>query len=272
MAEPTHDRSQRRVALVTGAARGIGAATARQLGAAGCAVICLDICHDVAGLSYPMGTREALDSVVADCRAAGGDAIAVEADVRSLEELRAAVAEGVEVFGGIDTVLAAAGIISDGNASWLMTEEQVRDNIDVNLTGVWRTCAVAVPYLLERPKPRSGRIVAIASAAGMRGHPMISAYVAAKHGVIGLIRSLAMELASHGITANAVCPGSTDTGILAATADFYNLESVDEFKVHHPIQRILSADEIAAGVVWLMEPERGGVTGVSLPVDGGMTI
>jgi NAD(P)-dependent dehydrogenase (short-subunit alcohol dehydrogenase family) len=114
--------------------------------------------------------------------------------------------------------------------------------------------------------------VAIASAAGMSGHPTIGAYCAAKHGVIGLIQTLAVELGTSGVTANCVCPGSTASGILEASRRVYDLSSLDDFAVHHPIGRILQPEEIASAVSWLAAEERSGVTGIALPVDGGMTI
>ena len=129
-----------------------------------------------------------------------------------------------------------------------------------------------MPALLARPEPRTGRFVAIASAAGVGGHPAIAAYTAAKHGVIGFVRSLAVELGASGITANAVSPGSTSTEILEASREVYDLHSAGEFAVHHPIGRLLLPDEIASAVAWLCGEEQSGVTGISLAVDGGMTI
>jgi NAD(P)-dependent dehydrogenase (short-subunit alcohol dehydrogenase family) len=106
----------------------------------------------------------------------------------------------------------------------------------------------------------------------MSGNPLIAAYGAAKHGVIGLIQSMALELAPLGVTANCICPGSTDTAILDASAKIYRLESTRGFEVHHPIARLLRPEEIASGVAWLCAAEQSGVTGVALPVDAGMTI
>jgi SDR family mycofactocin-dependent oxidoreductase len=169
-------------------------------------------------------------------------------------------------------VVAAAGVIAGGDVAWKTSDDVWSANLEVNLTGVWRTARATVPALLARPEPRSGRFVAIASAAGLGGHPRLSAYVAAKHGVIGLVRSLAVELGQLGITANAVCPGSTATRILEASAEVYHLEGTDEFAVHHPIGRLLEPDEIASAVAWLCGPDQSAVTGVALPVDGGMTV
>lgn len=262
------DRRQR-VALVTGAARGIGAASARRLGAEGYAVIGVDICHDDPALGYSLGTRAELDAVMDSI---GPDALAVEADVRDRAGLDAAVVAGVDRFGGLDVVVAAAGIFAGGLPAWRTDEAQWDANIDVNLGGVWRTFAAAIPAILRREAPRHGRAVAVASAAGMGGHPMIAAYCAAKHGVIGLVRSIASELGDAGITVNAVCPGSVDTSVLEASRQAYGLASKDDFAVHHVIGRILRPEEVAAAVAWLCSPEQAAVTGIALPVDGGMTI
>lgn len=261
--------TDRPVALVTGAARGIGGATARRLAADGFAVVLVDICSDISPLPYAMATKADLDATVAAC---GPHAIGVVADVRHQDQLDAAVRTAVGEFGGLDVAVAAAGIVGGGDPAWNISEEAFQVNIDVNLTGVWRTAKAAIPAMLERPKPRRGRFVAVASAAGMRGNPTIADYTAAKHGVVGLVRSLALELGMRGVTANAVAPGSTVTNILEASGALYGLASIDEFAVHHTIGRNLQPEEIAAGISWLCAAESGGVTGIVLPIDGGMTV
>jgi NAD(P)-dependent dehydrogenase (short-subunit alcohol dehydrogenase family) len=143
--------------------------------------------------------------------------------------------------------------------------------VDGNLTAVWRLVRATVPALLERPVPRHGRIVAIASVAGLRGFPQLSAYAAAKHGLVGLIRSLAIELGPHGITANAICPGSTATAMLDESARIFDLSGADEFARHHPIGRVLDPAEVAEVVAAVLDPAWSGVTGAVVPVDGGMT-
>jgi len=131
--------------------------------------------------------------------------------------------------------------------------------------------AAAVPVLLESSVPRPGRLVAVASAAGLLGLPRMSGYSASKHAVIGLMKALAADLAGTGITANAVCPGSTRTPILDASAAVDDLASAEEFASQQLVQRLLVRDEPAALIAWLCAPEASGVTGVALSVDGGLT-
>jgi NAD(P)-dependent dehydrogenase (short-subunit alcohol dehydrogenase family) len=128
-----------------------------------------------------------------------------------------------------------------------------------------------VPALLQRPRPRHGRFVAVSSAGGTLGLPLLSAYSAAKHGVVGLIKSLAAELGPEGITANAVAPGSTSTAMLDASATIYGLSGTAEFARHHPLERLIEPDEVAALLAWVCGPDSGAITGAVIPVDAGMT-
>jgi SDR family mycofactocin-dependent oxidoreductase len=266
----TPDRLEppREVAVVTGAARGIGAAVARRLSGRGWRLVLVDSCADDPAADYPLGSRAELDAVVAAC---GPEAIGHVADVRDQRALAEAVELARSRFGGLDAAVAVAGMIAGGASTWETGDELWTAMIDVNLAGVWRLARVAVPAMLERPLPRRGRFVAVASAGGIVGLPRLGAYVAAKHGVVGLVRSLAAELGPEGITANVVAPGSTRTAALAASAALYELSTPDEFSVHHLVPRLLEADEVAAAVAWLCEESSSGVTGIVLPVDGGMT-
>jgi SDR family mycofactocin-dependent oxidoreductase len=258
------------VAVVTGAARGIGSATARLLAQEGWRLVLVDRCADEPALDYPLATRADLDATIAAC--GGPDAAeGVVADVRDQEELDGAVKLAVERFGGLDAALAIAGCIGGGVEAWRTSDELWSTMMEVNLEGSWRLARAAVPAMLERPEPRHGRFVAVTSAGGTVGMYLLAAYSAAKHGVIGLVRSLAAELGPHGITANAVAPGSTEGPMLDASAKLYELSSPGEFAQHHLIPRLLEPVEPAALIAWLCGPDSSGITGAVLPVDAGMT-
>jgi SDR family mycofactocin-dependent oxidoreductase len=268
------------VAVVTGAARGIGAAVVLGLAAAGWCVVATDRCSDDPALPYRLGTREELDAVVAAaCTAATGAASdggppvrAAVADTRDAGALRAAVDLARSACGGLDAAVAAAGAIAGGVPLWDMDSAQVDAVLAINLYGAVTAARAAVPAMLRRPQPRRGRFVAVASAAATRGLPMLAAYCAAKAGVTGLIRGLAADLRGTGITANAVSPGSTDTPLLAESARLYGLDGPQEFAGQQVLERLLHPDEVAAAVVWLLSAEAAAVTGAALAVDGGLAL
>ena len=257
-----------RVALVTGAARGIGAATVRALDAEGWSVLAVDRCADDPRLPYAMGTEAELQAVVAGAR----DAVAHVADVADPVAMDAAVRDAEARFGGLDAVIAGAGVMAGGVPAWELAPEQQQAVLDVCLGGVLNAARAGIPALLRRPAPRSGRFIAIASAAATRGLPMLAAYCAAKAGVAGLVRALAAELRGSGVTANAVAPGSTDTPILAQSARLYGLPEAAAFAAQQPIERLLAPAEVAAMIVWLAGAGAGGVTGALVPVDGGLAV
>ena len=262
-----------RVALVTGAARGIGAATVRAFAAQGWAVLAVDQCADDPALPYRLGSRDELDSVVAGASADGsGSAAAFVADARDEAALAAAVAAAETRWGGLDAAVAVAGVIAGGVPLWKMPADQQRAVLDTDLGGVINLARAAVPALLRRPEPRSGRFLAVASAAATRGLPMLAAYCAAKAGVTGLIRALAAELGETGVTANAVSPGSTDTRILAESARLYGLPAASSFAAQQPVRRLLAPDEVAAALAWLAGESSGAITGAVVPVDGGLAL
>jgi SDR family mycofactocin-dependent oxidoreductase len=264
-----------RVALVTGAARGIGAATVRALAADGFSVVAVDRCADDPALPYRLGSRPELDRVVAEASSKAADpgaVLAVEADTRSFEQLASVVADAERRWGGLDVAIAAAGVIAGGVPLWEMPAAELDAVLDIDLRGVINLARAAVPALLRRPEPRSGRFLAVASAAATRGLPMLAAYCAAKAGVTGLIRALAAELGGTGITANAVSPGSTDTPMLAESARLYGLPGAESFAAQQPVRRLLQPGEVAAALAWLAGEGSSAMTGAVIPVDGGLAL
>jgi SDR family mycofactocin-dependent oxidoreductase len=264
-----------RVAIVTGAARGIGAATVRALAAAGWSVLAVDRAGDDPALPYPLASDADLAEVVAE--AAGladpGDRVAAcTADVRDAGALAAAVADAESRWGGLDAAIGCAGVIAGGLHQWELPREQEQAVLDVDLGGVLNLARAAVPALLRRPEPRTGRFLAVASAAATRGLPMLAAYCAAKAGVAGLIRALAVELGPSGVTANAVSPGSTATAMLDESARLYGLPGAADFAATQPAGRLLAPDEIAAVLAFLAGPGSGAMTGAVVPVDGGLAL
>jgi SDR family mycofactocin-dependent oxidoreductase len=258
-----------RVALISGAARGIGAATATLLASRGWYVVAVDIAADDPALPYRLGTKAELDAVAA----AAPDRIhPVAADVRDLDALQLAVADAEHRWGGVDAVVAAAGVVAGGVAQQDVPLEQERAVLEVNLAGVLNLARAAIPALLRRPAPRAGRFVAVGSAAATRGLPNLAAYCASKAGVTGLVRALAVELAESGVTVNAVSPGSTDSPILAESARLYGLGDPAQFATHHPIGRLVEPAEVAAAIAFLLGPDTDAITGAVIPVDGGMTL
>ena len=255
-----------RVALVTGAARGIGAATVQALAADGWAVVASDRCSDDPRLPYSLATREELEAL------AGPTVTTCVADTTSASDLAAAVALAESTYGGLDAALAVAGVVAGGVPLWEQDEGQLQAVLDVDLHGVVALARAAVPALLRRPAPRTGRFVAVSSAAATRGLPMLAAYCAAKAGVNGLVRGLAAELRGTGVTASCVSPGSTRTPVLQESARLYGLADVEHFARQQPLERLLEPEEVAAALVWLAGPHSSGVTGADVAVDGGLAL
>jgi SDR family mycofactocin-dependent oxidoreductase len=255
-----------RVALVTGAARGIGAATVRALVADGWAVVATDRCSDDPRLPYPMGTREELDALASE------QVATLVADTTSPADLAVAVALAEERFGGLDAALAVAGVVAGGVPLWEQDPQELQAVLDVDLYGVVALARVGIPALLRRPAPRSGRFVAVSSAAATRGLPLLAAYCAAKAGVTGLVRGLAAELRGTGVTASCVSPGSTRTPVLEESARLYGLADAEHFARQQPLERLLEPEEVAAALVWLAGPHSSGVTGADVAVDGGLAL
>jgi NAD(P)-dependent dehydrogenase (short-subunit alcohol dehydrogenase family) len=240
------------VALVTGAASGIGEAAARLFAERGARVALIDL-------------DEAGEAVAETIRAAGGEAVFVAADVAEDEQVERAVAKTIEAFGRLDCAYNNAGLSGPPHPVAEMPLDQWRRGIDVMLTGVFLCLRHEVPRMLEQG---GGTIVNCASGAGLIGFPGQAAYVAAKHGVIGLTKTAAMEYGQQGVLINAICPGTARTAMVENVIEETPSLS-DELKRLHPIGRIAEPAEIAEAALWLCSGRASFVMGSALVVDGG---
>lgn len=241
-----------RVALVTGAAGGIGSATVSRLVRDGCAVVALDVRDEVSAL-------------------AGDHVLPVVGDVRLPADLAGAVAVAVDGLGRLDTVVAAAAVIAGGRPLWETPPDQLDELLSVDTVGVWNTAAAAIPAMLAGPDPSGCRFVAVASAAGHQGMYGLAAYTIAKHGVVGLVKGLAADLAGTGVTACAVSPGSTRTPMLDATASLYGLPDAGDFASHQLLHRLLEPEEVAAAIAFCCSRDGAVVNGSVVHADGGFS-
>ncbi|CUR56261.1 putative glucose/ribitol dehydrogenase [metagenome] len=261
--------STERVALVTGAARGIGAATVRRLAADGHRVVALDWCvgsGEANPAAYPMAERDELAALADEAP----DRIeAVVADVRDRAAVEAAVATTLERWGRLDVAVAAAAVIAGGRPLWETPPADLDLLWDIDVRGVWNTAAAAVPAMLAGPDPGGCRFVAVASAAGSHGLFHLAAYNAAKHAVIGLVKGLAADLVGTGVTACAVSPGSTRTEMLQATAATYALDGPEEFVDAQLLRRLLEPEEIAETIAFCCSRAGAVVNGSVIHADGG---
>ncbi|MGW3285918.1 mycofactocin-coupled SDR family oxidoreductase [Streptomyces sp. NPDC001002] len=258
---------ERRVALVTGAARGIGAATVRALCAEGYGVLALDSCEGTGDdLPYALATRADLEKLGAE----HPDQVLTEvADVRDRQAVDAAAAKAVAHFGRLDAAVTAAAVIRGGQPLWETPEADLRTLWDVDVMGVWNTAAACIPHFLAQPAPSGCRFVAIASAAGTRGLFHLGAYGTAKHAVVGLVRGLAADLVNTGVTAVAVSPGSTRTAMLAAATGFYGLDDVEDFAESQLQGRLIEPEEVAGLVAYCCSPGGGVANGAVMSAEGG---
>lgn len=267
-----------KVALVTGAARGQGRSHAVALSEAGADVIAIDVCAPVDTVGYRAATLDDLDETVALVEKNDRRIVARRADVRDLAGLQAAVTAGVAELGRLDVVVANAGIFSSAPVHEL-TEEQWNTMIDINLTGVWKTVKATVPTLIEQGE--GGSIVLISSSGGIQGFPNFAHYVAAKHGVTGLARTMSNELGPLGIRTNSIHPTSVLTDMIDHVG-MYRLFRPDlDEPTHDDFREALEAGmnvmptpwveprDISNAVVWLASDAARYVTGVALPVDAG---
>jgi SDR family mycofactocin-dependent oxidoreductase len=264
-----------KVALITGGARGQGRSHALTLAGEGADIVVCDVASQLSTVPYPMATEADLNETARLIEGLNRRCIAVKADVRDSSQMQAVVERALSEFGKIDILIANAGILSYAPA-WELTESQWDDVLDTNLKGVWLATRAVIPCMMER---HSGRIICIASAAGLHGFANLAHYTAAKHGVIGLVRALAIELAPHTITVNAVCPSVVNTDIVMNPETFRlfaggkdaTLEEVTPIFQELNLLPIpwIEPQDVSHAVLWLASDDARYVTGVALPVDAG---
>ncbi|KAA0120925.1 mycofactocin-coupled SDR family oxidoreductase [Mycolicibacterium sp. P9-22] len=272
-------RLEGQVAFITGAARGQGRAHAVRLAEEGADIIAVDICAPVETVGYPMSSADDLAETVALVEKFGGRAVAFETDVRDFDALTADLKQGVAELGRLDIVVANAGILTMG-AAHEQSEEQWSTMLDVNLTGVWHTVKAAIPILIDQGT--GGSMILTSSLMGLKGGSWAISYAAAKFGVVGITKSLAIELAPHRIRVNTVHPTNVHTPMLdndfiirtlapdvtdptwADTSEF--LSSMNAW----PLPTI-EAQDVSNAVLFLASEESRFVTGISLPIDLGAT-
>lgn len=267
-----------KVALITGAARGLGRACASRFAAEGAHLALLDVAAPIAGVPYPLGSASQLEHTLELCREQGAAALAMTADVRDIASVREAVTRTLARFGRIDVVVNNAGIAApSGKAAHEIDEDEWQLMIDIDLSGAWRVIRCAAACMLER---RSGSIVNVASTAGVVGYRHFAGYVAAKHGVIGLTRAAALDFAPFQVRVNAICPGSVrddadvEGRMLSEIARSLSVpvdEHEETFVQAQPMNALIEPDDIASAAVWLACDGSRRVTGSVLTVDGGFT-
>ncbi|MFF9035957.1 SDR family oxidoreductase [Streptomyces sp. NPDC014892] len=264
--------------LVTGAARGLGRATALACAAEGADLTLLDLCADLPGVPYPLGTPGQLEHTAALCREAGAAVLTVETDIRDLRAVREAVTRAEDRFGRIDVVVNNAGIAApSGKPVHEIDEEEWSLMIDVDLSGAWRVIREVGKAMTAR---RAGSIVNVASTAGLVGYRHFAGYVAAKHAVVGLTKAAALDYAPSKVRVNAVCPGSVRDdakvegrmlGEIARALDVPVDEHEKTFVEAQPMNALIEPEDVASAVLFLASDESRQVTGSVLTVDGGFS-
>jgi SDR family mycofactocin-dependent oxidoreductase len=261
-----------KIALVSGAARGQGRSHALRLAAEGADIIAVDICQNVTSMDYDLATEDDLNETAKMVEALDRRIVARIADVRSRDQMKTVVDEAVGELGGLDVVCANAGICI--MRPWHeVTEEIWDDQVDTNLKGVWNTLVATVPHLIQRG---GGSIVITASAAGVKAYPYLAPYVAAKHGLIGLAKEMANELALQNIRVNCVSPNGVNTKLLEGLGGFQALMELDPHSAplftNALAIEMVEPDVISDAVLWLASDRSIATTGHNLHLDLGNLI
>jgi len=272
-------RLRGKVAVITGAARGLGRAMAQQFAAQGADLVLLDVASDVEGVPYPLGTQSQLDHTAALCRQANVSVLSANVDVRDHAQIGRAIAQATARFGCIDILVNNAGIAApSGKIAHEISEEEWALMIDVDLNGAWRLIRAVGPLMTAQ---RAGSIINISSTAGCVGYRNFAGYVAAKHGIIGLTKAVALDYAPYKVRVNAICPGSVHDAPrvegrmlseIARSLDVPIAEHEAVFVQAQPMNALIEPEDIAWAAVWLASDESSRVTGSSVTVDGGFSI
>jgi SDR family mycofactocin-dependent oxidoreductase len=267
-----------KVAFITGAARGQGRSHAVRLAQEGADIIAVDICQPFDNSPAPAATSDELLETAEAVKGLGRRIVISEVDVRDYESLKSAVDSGVEQLGGLDIIVANAGIGTIGTRLDRMKEDTWQEMIDVNLSGVWKSVKAGVPHMVAGG--RGGSIILTSSVAGLKAYPHTGHYVAAKHGVVGLMRTFAVELGAQSIRVNSVHPTHVNTPLLhnEKTYRMFRPDLDDPgpddmapvCQTFHmlPIPWV-TAEDISNAVLFLASDEARYITGVTLPVDAG---
>ena len=275
----TEPRLKGKVGIVTGAARGLGRACACRFAEQGADLVLLDVAKDVSGVPYPLGTESQLAYTADLCRQAGVFVQTAHVDVRSQSQIDDAVGNAVARFGRIDILVNNAGIAApSGKIANDITEDEWTLMIDVDLNGAWRMIRAVGQTMLNA---RAGSIINIASTAGLVGYRHFAAYVAAKHGVIGLTKAVALDYAPYKVRVNAICPGSVRDADhvegrmlseIARSLDVPVAEHEEVFVQAQPMNALIEPEDIASAALWLASDDTARVTGSTVTVDGGFSI
>jgi SDR family mycofactocin-dependent oxidoreductase len=263
-----------RVAVITGGARGQGRSHAVRLAQDGADIIVCDIAENVASVPFSLATMEDLNLTVKLVEEQGRRCIGLKADVRSTKDMQAVADRAMAEFGRIDILCANAGILSLDENTWSITDDEWQDEIDINLTGVFKSCRAVIPHMLAGG--RGGAIVITSSIAGLKGVAGCTHYTAAKHGIVGLMRVLARELAPHLIRVNTIHPTGVDSPM--SNNEFFpawmdaNPELGAAMRGNMMPIAQLPSEDVSAAVAWLVSDEAKWVTGVTLPIDAGFMV
>jgi SDR family mycofactocin-dependent oxidoreductase len=262
------------VAFVTGGARGQGRSHAVHFAEHGADVVVVDRCANLETVPYDLGTREALDETVEKIEDHGSRALAVEGDVTSEEDIERAVQMAVDEFGHIDVLANNAGIMSIGETVEL-DERTWQEMIDTNLKGVWLCSKHVGSHMIERGI--DGSIISTASNSALVGMPLLGHYAAAKHGVVGLTKTLALELAEYDINVNCICPSGADTEMIHGSIEALGGDPFERMTAVGGPNNVFDPDElippeaVSEAYLWLASDASRYVTGTALPVDAGYT-